>query len=349
MSDMFGDQNPHDFLTPCQSPDRTTNTSGTGTTLAYSTLQSRIDFSFTAKYNTFRFQSSSQVTPPALGLLPEQTSSIHDSPKVLISINLGHIAATLDPNDVLEVGLSVLDTRNITSTSPKQKSFPIRTHNFMITDIRGCIEISTPFAFGGCTKVSPKKFDALFQRIALVPEHKKPLYQTNGTKVVLLGKNIAASLRLMERVVPDVWKPVQIEGTVDLDVLTEQPCFFSLLEELDIRPEIGDRCLFRPGNDVNYALRVDLLYTCYTVEVGQSARAPQVEENLALISSVSLDGIPNGPVLSCSHGVKNNAITAFGEWRRTRVQKDLETQNTAVGLGSQCDGSGCFDILFRRF
>ncbi|KAH7388966.1 hypothetical protein BKA64DRAFT_725633 [Cadophora sp. MPI-SDFR-AT-0126] len=181
-------------------------TGGTNTALAYATLQSRIDRYYTAKCPTFRFQYSSQLTVPALGLLPEQTSSAHESPIVLMSINLGHSATTLNPNDVLE-----------------QRGFPIRTHDFMIADAKGCIEISTPFAFSPCTKISPKKLEALFQRIATSPQHEKSLYETRGAKVVLLGKNIAASLQLMERVVPDIWNRIEIEGIVDLDFLLSSP------------------------------------------------------------------------------------------------------------------------------
>ncbi|KAK0123926.1 hypothetical protein ONS95_008916 [Cadophora gregata] len=332
MSDMFGDQNPHDFLTPNSSPEQAR---------AAKTQEQPWPLPLSR-------EKSISLLQRTLDLLPGQTSSIHDSPTVFISINLGHSATTLDPHDVLEVGVAVLDNRNIASTTPKQKGFPIRTHDFMITCVRGCIEISTPFAFGPCTKISPKKLDALFQRIASGLQHEKPLYQTHGAKIVLPGKNIAGTLRLMDMVVPDFWKDAKIDGIVDLDVLTEQRCFFSLLEELDIRPEFGDRCLFCPGNDANYALRAVLLYTCYTVEDGRGSLTRQVEENLELVTSVSLEGIPNGPVLSCSHGVKNNAITAVGEWRRNRDQKVLEKQSSRKTWHSQCDGTGYFETLLRR-
>ncbi|KAG4443115.1 hypothetical protein IFR05_001441 [Cadophora sp. M221] len=331
-SDFFGDQNPHDFLTPGEESPEKIREPEVKAPQPWPTPLSR--------------QDSISLLQRALGLAKEQTTTIQDNPTVFISVNLGHSAATLEPKDIFEVGLAILDTRNISSESPKKRGFPIRTHNFTISSTKGDVETSTPFAFGPSAKISPKKLDTLFQRIAWGPKHEKPLYQTNSAKVVLLGKNIAANLRMMDQVVPGVWSSVTVEAIVDVCNLTEQECFFILLEELDIRPQLGDRCLFCAGNDANYALRASLLYTCYTVDSGRDTTPPQVEENLGLVASVSLHGIPNGIELSCSHNTNARPLTTVGKWRRGKCEKLLGERGADRGKSKlQYDGTGYMEVL----
>lgn len=145
---------------------------------------------------------------------------------------------------------------------------------------------------------------------------------------------------------PDVWSSVRVEAIVDVRTLTEQECFFSLLEELGIGPQFGDRCLFCSGNDANYALRAALLYICYTVDSGRDRIAPQVEENLSLASSVSVHGIPNGTVPSCSHNPNARPLTAVGEWRRARCARLLGEQNADTGESNlDYEGPGYIEVL----
>ncbi len=213
--------------------------------------------------------------------------------------------------------------------------------------------MSHPFVFGKSKNIrGVKQLGKLFRRIASGSQHQRPLYHTNGAKIVLVGSNIASTLTLMGRLIPRLWSEELIEGIIDLSTLTKSPAFNLLVDDLDLRPKSGDRHLACAGNKANYVLRALLLYARFTVEVPAKIITQDVNSMLDLISVIALDGIPDGVETidtvvrgDDSYGDENSSLawsSPIGRWRRGGGSRNVEGQGNVPAIEPQKIDRGDF-------
>jgi hypothetical protein len=195
-------------------------------------------------------------------------------------------------NEIAEIGISMLDTRNFSSHTPAGSLVSLATRHFVVGGHKRLVHTARGFHFGTSEHVDPDDVNEIILKLLHIPDELESLTQRRYRNIVLVGHGLRSDLLILRKRGILFEEISTIVAKFDTTYMAKEVLGMNFrLQGLLQTLHCPDKNLHNAGNDANFALRALLLLAYYGLR--PSASSADAICMLTSFKALALEPLPD--------------------------------------------------------